>query len=276
MDNMLEGKVAIITGAGRGIGRAAAIKFAEEGAKVVVSDIDPEPADQTVEKIKKVGGEAIAYPGDATSDKFAEGIVKTAVETYGGLHILVNNAGFTWDGVVHKMSDKMFDAMLDIHVKAPFRIIRAAAPYFRDAAKKEMAAGTPTARKIINVSSIAGTAGNAGQANYSSAKSAVVGLAKTMAKEWGRFNVQSNCVAYGWIDTRLTQNRETVDNLAREGEKVSIGIPEAHRKAMTMRIPMGRPGTPDEAADVILFLASPLSNYVSGQVIGVTGGLGIG
>jgi 3-oxoacyl-[acyl-carrier protein] reductase len=274
MEKMLKDRVAIITGSGRGIGQAAALQFAQEGAKVVVSDIDPEPANETVEEIIKAGGEAVAYSGDVTAEGFAQGIVKTAVDAFGGIHILVNNAGYTWDGVVHKMSDKMFDAMTNIHVKAPFQIIRAAAPYFRDAAKKEMAEGGPVARKIINISSMAGTSGNAGQANYSSAKSAVLGLTKTMAKEWGRFNVQSNCVAYGWIDTRLTKAKENVDDLVRDGEKVAIGIPEAQRQAMTMMIPMGRPGTAEEAASVITFLASPLSNYVSGQVIEVSGGLG--
>ena len=275
MNNMLQDRVAIITGSGRGIGQAAAFQFAREGAKVVVSDIDPEPANQTVEEIKNAGGEAIAYAGDVTTDGFAEGIVKAAADAFGAIHILVNNAGYTWDGVVHKMSDNMFDAMMNIHVKAPFQIIRAAAPYFRDAAKKEMTEGKLAARKIINISSMAGTSGNAGQANYSSAKSAVLGLTKTMAKEWGRFNVQSNCVAYGWIDTRLTKAKEKItDALERDGEKVAIGIPEAQRQAMTMMIPMGRAGTPDEAAAVILFLASPLSNYVSGQVIEVSGGLG--
>lgn len=273
MGNMLQDKVTIITGSGRGIGRAAAFKFAQEGAKVVVSDIDPEPANQTAEEINRGGGQAISYPGDVTADQFAERIVKTAAKTFGGIHVLVNNAGYTWDSVIHKMSDKMFDAMINIHVKAPFKIIRAAAPYFRDAAKKEMAEGKPVARKIINISSMAGTAGNAGQANYSSAKSAVLGLTKTMAKEWGRFNVQSNCVAYGWIDTRLTKAKEKAGDLEREGVKVAMGIPEAQRQAMKMMIPMGRPGTPEEAADVILFLASPLSNYVSGQVIVVSGGL---
>ena len=275
MENMLQDRVAIITGSGRGIGRAAALMFAREGAKVVVSDIDTAPANQTVEEIVKAGGQAIAFPGDATADDFAEGIVRAAAEAFGGIHIIVNNAGYTWDAVIHKMSDKLWDAMMDIHVKAPFRIIRAAAPYFRDAAKKEMAEGNLFARKIINISSMAGTSGNAGQANYSSAKSAILGLTKTMAKEWGRFNVQSNAVAYGWIDTRLTKNKDETEDLERDGEKVAVGIPEGQRQAMTFMIPLGRPGTPEEAARVILFLASPLSDYVSGQVILVNGGLSL-
>ncbi|MGD8258717.1 MAG: SDR family oxidoreductase [Desulfobacterales bacterium] len=274
MENMLQDKVAIITGSGRGIGQAAAIQFAREGAKVVVSDIDPEPANQTVEEIKKAGGQAVAFVGDATADDFAEGIVKAAADAFGRIHIIVNNAGYTWDGVVHKMSDKMWDAMMDIHIKAPFKIIRAAAPFFRDAAKLEIEKwGRPVARKIINISSMSGTSGNAGQSNYAAAKSAVSGFTKSMAKEWGRFNVQCNVIAYGWIDTRLTKNKEEAEALERDGDKVPVGIPEAQRQAMTMMVPLGRPGTPDEAAGPILFLASPLADYVSGQVILVSGGL---
>jgi len=273
MEKMLENRVAIITGSGRGIGRAAAMMFAKEGAKVVVSDIDPEPANQTVEDIKSAGGEAIAYPGDVTAEGFPEGFVKSAVDTWGALHIIVNNAGYTWDAVVHKMTDKLWDAMMAIHVTAPFRIIRAAAPYFREAAKKEMAEGKTVARKIVNISSMAGTSGNAGQANYSAAKAAVHGLTRTMAKEWGRFNVQANVIAYGWIDTRLTKAKENTAPLEREGEKVAVGIPDAQRQMMKMVIPLGRPGTPEEGAGPILFLVSPLSDYVSGQVILVSGGL---
>ena len=273
MEKMLDERVAIITGSGRGIGKAAALLFAREGAKVVVSDIDPAPAEETVDEIKKAGGEAICYAGDVTADGFAEGIVKAAVDAFGGLHIIVNNAGYTWDAVVHKMTDKAWDAMMDIHLKAPFKIIRAAAPYFRDAAKKEMQDGTgPIARKIVNVSSTSGVNGNAGQANYSSGKAGIVGLTKSIAKEWGRFNVQSNAVAYGWVDTRLTKAKEETEDLERDGEKVAIGVPGQQREMMKMMIPLGRPGTPEEGAGVILFLASPLSNYVSGQCIVMNGG----
>ncbi|MBW1682850.1 MAG: SDR family oxidoreductase, partial [Deltaproteobacteria bacterium] len=206
---------------------------------------------------------------------FADGIVKAAADTWGAIHIIVNNAGYTWDGVIQKMTDKQWQAMLDIHVTAPFRIIRAAAPYFRDAAKKEMAEGKSVARKIVNISSMAGTSGNAGQVNYSAAKAAILGLTRTMAKEWGRFNVQANAIAYGWIETRLTQAKEQTEDLEREGQKVAIGIPEAQRQMMKMVIPLGRPGTPQEAANAILFFASPLSDYVSGQVLLVSGGLSL-
>jgi 3-oxoacyl-[acyl-carrier protein] reductase len=272
MDKMLKDRVAIVTGSGRGIGRAVALLFAREGAKVVVSDIDPAPAQEAAGEIQNLGGECLAYPGDVTKPEFAEGIVKKAVEAWGGLHILVNNAGFTWDAVIHKMTDQQWEAMLGVHLTAPFRLIRAAAPYFREAAKQEKEAGKAVNRKIINVSSIAGTRGNAGQANYAAAKSGTIGLARALAKEWGPLNVQVNAVAYGWIDTRLTKEKEAGQTLARDGQSVAIGIPAGLRNMMRMVIPMGRAGTPQEAAGPILFLACPLSDYVSGQCIEISGG----
>ncbi|OGR12545.1 MAG: 3-oxoacyl-ACP reductase [Desulfobacterales bacterium RIFOXYA12_FULL_46_15] len=273
MTGMLKNKVAIITGSGRGIGRETAIMFANEGAKVVVSDIDPEPARKTVEDIRQSGGDAVSYTGDVMASGFASGIVEKAVETFGGLHILVNNAGFTWDNLIHKMTEEQWDKILDIHLKAPFRIIQAAKPYFCDAAKEEISKnGSALARKIINISSVAGTGGNLGQANYSSAKAGVTGLTKTMSKEWARYNVQSNCVAYGFIDTRLTQDKEQGICVDTGSRKVAVGIPAKNRDLFTKMIPMGRPGTVREAAGVILFFASPLSDYVSGQVLICGGG----
>ncbi|MDY6852867.1 MAG: SDR family oxidoreductase, partial [Thermodesulfobacteriota bacterium] len=201
------------------------------------------------------------------------GIVKAAADAWGALHIIVNNAGYTWDAVIHKMTDEQWDAMLDLHVKAPFQIIRAAAPYFRDAAKKEMAEGKQVSRHIINISSMAGTGGNAGQANYSSAKAAILGLTKSVAKEWGRFGVRSNAIAYGFVDTRLTKPKEEAGSLEREGKEVALGIPDKQREMMKMMIPLGREATPEEAARPILFLASPLSSFVSGQVLIVSGGM---
>jgi len=272
MEKMLQDRVAIITGSGRGIGRATALLFAREGAKVVVSDLDEKPARETGEEIKAAGGECIVFVGDVTRPSFAEGIVGKAVQAWGGLHILVNNAGYTWDAVVHKMTDEQWEAMLAVHLTAPFRLIRAASPYFRGAAKQEKESGKVINRKIVNVSSLAGTRGNAGQTNYASAKAGIVGMARALAKEWGPLNVQVNAVAYGWIDTRLTKEKEAGQTLEREGKPVAIGIPAAIRNAMKMLIPMGRAGTPEEAAGPILFLASSLSDYVSGQCIEVTGG----
>jgi 3-oxoacyl-[acyl-carrier protein] reductase len=273
MEKMLKDRVAIVTGSGRGIGRAVALLFAREGAKVLVSDIDPQPTQEAVDEIKTLGGECIGVPGDVTDPSYAETIVRKAVQTWGGLNILVNNAGYTWDGVIHKMTDDQWEAMLAVHLTGPFRLIRAAAPYFRDAAKQEKTAGKVVNRKIINVSSTSGTRGNAGQANYSAAKAGIVGLARSLAKEWGPLNVQVNAVAYGWIDTRLTKEKEAGGMIERSGRTVALGIPRALRNVMTMIVPMGRPGTPEEAASPILFLASSLSDYVSGQCIEVTGGL---
>jgi 3-oxoacyl-[acyl-carrier protein] reductase len=270
---LLDGKVAILTGSGRGIGAAAAKLFASEGASVVVCDLDPTPANETVEAIKAAGGKAMAVPGDMTDPAFPEQLVAKAIDTFGGLDVIVNNAGYTWDATIHKMTDKQWQAMLDIHVTAPFRLVRAAAPFIRETAKKEQEQqGRANARKIINVSSVSGTQGNAGQANYSTGKAGITGLTKTLAKEWGQFNVQVNCVAYGWIETRLTQAKESAEKLERGGEEIAIGVPGYMHGIMAQMVPLGRPGTPDEAAGPMLFFASPLSNYVSGIVLEVHGG----
>ncbi len=270
---MLDGKVAIITGSGRGIGAAAAKLFAAEGAVVVVSDLDPVPANETGEEIKAKGGKVLVVPGDMTDPGFPEELVSKTLDTFHGLDIIVNNAGYTWDAVIHKMTDKQWQAMLDIHVTAPFRLIRAASTFIRETAKKEAEQnGRANARKIINVSSVSGTQGNAGQANYSTAKAGVTGLTKTLAKEWGQFNVQVNCVAYGWIETRLTAAKENAEKIERDGEQISLGIPGQMQQMGRLMVPLGRPGTPEEAAGPMLFLASPLSNYVSGIVIEVHGG----
>jgi 3-oxoacyl-[acyl-carrier protein] reductase len=270
---LLDGKVAIITGSGRGIGAAAAKLFASEGASVVVCDLDPAPANETAEAIKAAGGKALAVPGDMTDPAFPEQLVAKTLDAFGGLDVIVNNAGYTWDATIHKMTDKQWQAMLDIHVTAPFRLIRAAAPFIRETAKKEAEQqGRANARKIINVSSVSGTQGNAGQANYSAAKAGVTGLTKTLAKEWGQFNVQVNCVAYGWIETRLTQAKEAAEKIERGGEEIAIGVPGQMREMLKLMVPLGRPGTPEEAAGPMLFFASPLSNYVSGVVLEVHGG----
>lgn len=267
--NLLEGKVAIITGAGRGIGAATAHLLAQHGARVVINDIDATPAEETAHLITQNGGQAIVVAGDLTETEFPEGLVRAALDKWNGLDILVNNAGYTWDAVIHKMSDQQWEAMLAIHLSVPFRIIRAAAPYLRGAAKKEKGA---IARKIINISSTSGTRGNAGQVNYSTGKAGIIGLTKTMAKEWGRFNIQVNAVAFGYIETRLTGDRAAAVTTSRGDQEIALGIPNQMRQMAKVMIPMGRAGTPEEAAGAVLFFASPLSNYVSGQVLEVTGG----
>lgn len=271
---LLNHKTAIITGSGRGIGAAAAKLYAAHGARVVVTDIDPEPANATVEAIKAAGGEALAIAADVTNADDIEALVGQTVDAFGGIDILVNNAGYTWDGMAHKMGADQWDAMLAVHLTAPFRIIQACVPYMRDAAKQEQANGqTPTARKIINVSSTSGTRGNVGQVNYAAGKMGIVGLTKTLSKEWGPFNIQVNAVAFGYIDTRLTQSKDEGEITERAGQQIGLGIPDHIRQLAVMTIPMGRAGTADEAAGPLLFFASQLSNFVSGQVLEVTGGM---
>jgi 3-oxoacyl-[acyl-carrier protein] reductase len=269
---LLEGKSAIVTGSGRGIGRAVAKLFAEHGAAVVVNDLEGEVAESVVTEIKTSGGRATACVGSVTAPDFPDRVVRAAVEEFGRLDIIVNNAGYTWDAVIQNLTDEMWQAMIDVHLTAPFRIIRAAVPYMREVAKQEIAEGRRVHRKIINVSSTSGVAGNPGQANYSAGKMGVIGLTKTLAKEWGRFNINVNAVAYGFIETRLTQAKEKHERV-RVGEiEAEIGIPEEMRQTAMRFIPLGRPGTPEEAAGPVLFLASPLADYVTGHVLLVTGG----
>jgi 3-oxoacyl-[acyl-carrier protein] reductase len=269
---LLDGKSAIITGSARGIGRATAELFASEGAKVLINDLDADVAEQTASEID---GETAVYAGDLTKEGAADELVKAATDAFGQVDAVVNNAGYTWDGVVHKMTDEQFQAMLDIHTIVPFRVIRALAPAWREAAKAEREKGEEYFRKIVNISSISGTMGNAGQANYSSAKAGVTGLTKTIAKEWGQFKVNCNAVAFGFVETRLTQAKEKGEKMkaaGESGEEVELGIPEQMRAMASMTIPLGRPAQPEEAAGPVLFLCSPLSNYIHGQVINVTGG----
>ena len=274
MQGLVENQVAVVTGAGRGIGAATAKLFAEHGAKVVVSDLDEGPAQEVTAAIVEAGGQALAVPGDVTDPDFPEALMKKAAAEYDKINVLVNNAGYTWDGMLHKMSDKQFAAMLEVHNTAPFRMIRAAAPYMRDAAKAEKAEGKPAEQRcIVNVSSTAGINGNVGQINYSTAKSGIVGMTKTVAKEWGSFGVRCNAVAFGLIDTRLTQDQESGERIAVEGEEVQLGIPGHMKGMITMLIPLGRAGTPEEAAGGILLLASPLAAYITGHTLVVTGGL---
>jgi len=266
---VLDGKAAIVTGSARGIGRATAELLSEQGAKVLINDLDGDVAEQAAGEIQ---GETTVFAGDLTKDGTPEKLVQTAVDAWGRIDIIVNNAGYTLDAPIHKMTDEWWDRMLDIHVKVPFQVLRAAAPHLREPAKKEKEEGREVFRKVVNVSSISGTMGNAGQANYSSGKSAVVGLTKTLAKEWGQFKINVNAVAFGYIETRLTASKDDANVMEIDGEKVQLGIPDQMRGMASMLIPLGRPGTPQEAAGGVFFLCSPWSNYVHGQVLNITGG----
>ena len=271
----LTGKTALVTGSGRGIGRALALKLASEGARVVVNDLDVEPANEVVETIRGLGGEAVACAGSVTAPDFAERFVNTAVEHYQGIDIIVNNAGYTWDNVIQKMSDEQWDAIIDCHLKAPFRILRAAYPVISAAAKAEAAAGKEVFRKVVNISSIA-AGGNVGQTNYSSAKAGLLGMTKTLAREWGRLKVNVNAVAFGHIETRLTQALagDASKTVTIEGREIKVGIQQSMIDASKQVIPLGRPGTPEEAADAVYLFCAPESNYVSGQVLVCGGGFG--
>jgi 3-oxoacyl-[acyl-carrier protein] reductase len=275
MTKKLDGKTALVTGSGRGIGRAIALKLAGEGARVVVNDLDAEPARETVEDIRGRGGEAVFCVGSVTDEGFAERFIKTALDNYGGLDIIVNNAGYTWDNVIQKLSDEQWQAMLDVHLTAPFRILRAASAFLRAAAKKDAEEGREVFRKVVNVSSVAGLGGNAGQANYAAAKAGVVGLTKTLCKEWGRYKVNVNCVAFGLIQTRLTQPLSVGEaRINVEGKEINVGIQPNFIKMMEQQmIPLGRAGTPEEASDAVFLFCSPESNYISGQTIICGGGL---
>jgi 3-oxoacyl-[acyl-carrier protein] reductase len=262
---LLDGKSAIITGSARGIGRATAELFCREGAQVLINDLDGDVAEQAA---KEIDGETAVFAGDLTKPGVPEKMVDAANEAFGKVDAVVNNAGYTWDGVIHRMTDEQFQAMIDIHTVVPFRVIRALAPTWREAAKEVF-------RKIVNITSISGTMGNSGQANYSSAKAGVTGLTKTVAKEWGQFKVNCNAIAFGFVETRLTQSKEKGETMKAAGEseeEVSLGIPEQLRQMARLTIPLGRPAEPSDAAGPVMFLCSDLSNFIHGQVINVTGG----
>lgn len=266
----LTSKSALITGAARGIGRAIAEKLAAAGAAVMINDLDAGPAEEAAAAIPG----AAVFPGDITRPEFAQQLVDATLARFGRLDIIVNNAGYTWDNVIQKTSDEQFQAMLDIHVVAPFRILRAASAYIRETAKREIAEGRRVMRKVVNITSIAGTDGNAGQAGYSSGKAAIIGLTKTMAKEWGRYNVNVNAVGFGLIETRLTQpltGQDAAIDVA--GRRIPVGVQPKTLEAIKVLCPLGRAGTPEEAAGAVLFFCSPLSDYVTGEVLICGGGM---
>lgn len=271
----LDGRVALVTGAGRGIGRAIALKLASEGASIVVNDLDVGPAEETVAEAKRYGVAALTAVGDITESGFADRFVGRAIEL-GGVDMIVNNAGYPWDNVIQKMTDEQWFAMLDVHLTAPFRILRAAAEYIRAAAKREAEEEREVFRKVVNISSIAGLYGNARQAGYAAAKAGIVGLTKTLSKEWGRYKVNVNCVAFGIIRTRLTRDITAADaKIDVGGRQLNVGINPESLQAWEEMIPLGRAGTPEEAAGAVYLFCSPESDYISGQTIVCGGGLRI-
>ncbi|HEX4400175.1 MAG TPA: SDR family oxidoreductase [Galbitalea sp.] len=266
----LDGKVAIVSGSGRGIGREIALKLASQGAKVVINDLDEAPANETLAAIVAAGGDAVACVGNVTHEDFGDRFVAAAVDRFGGLDIIVNNAGYTWDSVIQKMTDDQFDAIIDVHLKAPFRILRAAQPVISRLSKAE---GNSVCRKVVNISSIAGLGGNAGQVNYASAKAGVIGLTKTLAKEWGRYNVTVNAVAFGFIKTRLTEvGAEQDAHIEVDGNSIKVGMSKELLAMTEQMIPLGRAGTPTDAAGAVYLMCLPESDYISAQTIVCGGG----
>ncbi|HKW99764.1 MAG TPA: SDR family oxidoreductase [Bryobacteraceae bacterium] len=274
MSFTLKSKAALVTGSGRGIGRAIAQQLAASGAAVMVNDLDAGPAREAAGAIQGSGGRAEHLAGDITNAEFPQKLVAATIAAFGSLDIIVKNAGYTWDNVIQKTTDEQFQAMLDVHIVAPFRVLRAASQFIRETAKREIGEGRRVMRKVVNITSIAGVDGNPGQAGYSSGKAGVVGLTRTLAKEWGRYNVNVNCVGFGLIETRLTQpltgESASIDVL---GHHIPVGVQPKVLEAVKADCPLGRAGTVEEAANAVLFFCSPLSDYVTGEVLICGGGL---
>jgi 3-oxoacyl-[acyl-carrier protein] reductase len=273
MHQLLSDKIAIVTGAARGIGRATAELLLHHGARVLLTDIDGDALDEACGCISKREYQVASLTGDVTHPEFPAKVISATLDHFGGMDILVNNAGYPWANPVHEMSDQQWRAMIDCHLTATFQMVRAAAGFLLDTAKKEATAGSTRSRKIVNVSSVAGTRGLAGAANYAAAKAGILGFTKSLAREWAPFNIQANAVAFGQIATRLTGPLEDGLKIERENTVIPLGIPSQGRRFWSEMHPMGRPGTVEEAAGAILFFATPYSNYVSGQVLEVTGGV---
>ena len=268
----LEGKTAIVTGAGRGVGKAIAKRLVAAGACVMVNDLDEQMLLES--KGDYSDPDRVNHiQGDLTDPSTPQKVVDATLDAFGSIDILVNNAGYSWDNVIQKTTDEQFQAMLEIHLVTPFRLLRAASAHIRESAKREMASSRRVMRKVVNITSIAGTDGNPGQAGYSAGKAGVIGLTKTLAKEWGRYNVNVNAVGFGLIETRLVQPLNA-DGASMEmhGHQIRLGVQPTMLESVRNACPLGRLGTPDEAAGAVLFFCSPLSDYVTGEVLICGGG----
>ncbi len=244
---LLEGKVALITGAARGIGKAVALKYASEGADVAFTDlVINEAAEKTVAEIAAFGHKVKAYASDASSFEAAHSVVAEVLAEFGRIDILVNNAGITRDGLMLRMSEEQWDAVLNVNLKSAFNFIHAVTPVM----------ARQRCGSIINMSSVVGVSGNAGQCNYSASKAGLIGLAKSIAKEMGPRGIRANCIAPGFIISDMTN-----------------ALPESVRQSWVAAIPLRRGGTPEDVANVATFLGSDMSSYVSGQVIHVCGAM---
>jgi len=267
----LRGKTAIVTGGGRGIGRAIVQRLVSAGANVLACDLDADALQEMQASVSASARVAVSQ-GDLMEPGCPQQIVNAALATFHSIDILVNCAGFSWDSVIQKTTDEQFLAMLTIHVVAPFRLLRAASDYLRESAKREIASGQRVMRKVVNITSISGTEGNPGQAGYSAGKAGIIGLTKTLAKEWGRYNINVNAVGFGLIQTRMTEPLNPGGTINVRGRDIPIGVQPAMLDSIAATCPLGRIGTPEEAAGAVLFFCSPLSDYVTGEVLICSGG----
>ncbi len=239
-------RVALITGGGRGIGRAIALKLAAQGADIVIADLTPDAAGQTAKEIESLGRRVLALKVDVGCADDTQKMVEDAVDAFGGLHILVNNAGITRDRLLLRMSEEEWDSVLTVNLKGAFNCTRAAV---RHMSRERYG-------RIVNIASIVGLTGNPGQANYSASKAGLIGLTKTVAREFAARGITCNAVAPGFIDTAMTQ-----------------AMPERARNALTSQIPMARLGTPEDVAEGVAFLASDAASYITGHVLSINGGM---
>ena len=269
MTKLLENKTAVVTGAGRGIGKATALLYAEHGANLVLVDIDEAPLKEVLEELTVKGYKAVYKTANITKESDCKDVFSKALEfSPSGVDILANIAGITRDAVIHKMTADEWNFVIDVNLKGTYNMIQASVPAMRDVAKDEKPA--PRARSIINVSSTSGVKGNPGQINYAAAKAGINGITRTVAKEWARFNIRTNSIAPGFVETRLT---------SKPSDDPRLGVPEQQMQMIQMlysQTGLNRAegmGKPIDIANVALFLGSDLSSYMSGQVLVVAGGM---